>query len=148
MKNPTTTEVPSIPATITIEWLQEQAKTLLSAAEAKVSAAQAVLDEAIKTLNVIRAQAGIVVEAPKEQKTRGNNSVKASHFKYVADLKAGLGGQQKAILDIIKGAGAEGISREKLVEAMIVKIPTKMKHTLLLSFYQKPLADQGCVTIS
>lgn len=153
MKNKTNESVTEtlsieIPTKITIEWLQLAAKSLLSEAEAKVAAAEAEFKAATESLNALKRQAGLTVEESKSTSKTHQHSVKASHFTFVKDLKAGLAGQQLAILELIKAAGEKGISREDLIVKMTETITTKMKHSLLLSFYQKPLVDNGNIVIA
>lgn len=126
--------------------LAEKSKGLLEPAQAAVTVAQEVLDKAKAELRAIQQAAGIVpVKAPRaERSTHGN----ATKFTFAKDLKDGLGGQQKQILEIIKANGADGISREELVKKMVDVIVTKMDHSRLLSFYTKPLSENGNVVLS
>lgn len=56
--------------------------------------------------------------------------------------------QARAILEIVKAGGPEGVAREKVVETMKTAIDTKMDRSRLLSFYATRMAADGVVALS
>lgn len=128
------------------EVLRKQAEPLLKPAEDRVNAALKELGEA--RIELVKVQQAAGIEPTKLAKGTGTRvpKVTVNRLTYVAPLKEGLGGQQAQILELIKAAGDTGIDREKLVKQMKEVIVTKMDHSRLLSFYQKPLIENGNVT--
>lgn len=58
-----------------------------------------------------------------------------------------LAPQAQGIVNILKEAGKDGLTRLQLVEAMKGVITTKQPESRILSYYQKTLVESGAVTI-
>lgn len=58
-----------------------------------------------------------------------------------------LAPQAQGILNILKQAGKDGLTRVQLVEAMNGVITTKQPESRILSYYQKLLVDSGAVIV-
>lgn len=68
-------------------------------------------------------------------------------FKYQGEAENKLPPQAQGIVNILKEAGKKGLSRAEIVEAMTGVIETRQPVGRILTYYQKRLVEEGCITI-
>ena len=68
-------------------------------------------------------------------------------FVYVKEPEKKFAPQAMGILEILKKAGKKGLSRVELVKAMDGVITSRQPLGRILSYYQKALAESGCVEL-
>lgn len=121
------------------EELLANSKEKIEAADKKIADCEAALKQAKaerKAINVALGVKGVF------------GGKKTNKLTYVKDYPEGKGAPQaRAILEIVKAGGKDGVAREKVVETMKTAIDTKMDRSRLLSYYASRMAADGVVTL-
>lgn len=119
---------------------------LLANSKEKIEKADAKIAACEEALKVARAERKAINVALGVKGTFGGK--KCNKLTYVKDFPEGKGAPQaKAILEIVKAGGKDGVAREKVVETMKTAINTKMDRSRLLSYYASRMADAGVVKL-
>lgn len=122
------------------EELQKNAKEKIEIADKAIEEAKSALKKAQLERKALNKALGIKGQF---------GGKKVNTLVYVKDFPENKGAPQaRAILEIIKAGGKDGISREKVVETMKTAITTSMDRSRLLSFYTSKLIEAGTVAVS
>lgn len=93
------------------------------------------------------APAAASTPAPKSDKAAREMTAKGDVFKYVKDADKGAP-QLKAIVNILKAVGPDGLKRSELTEKMVGVVVTRQPQGRILSYYQSKMVDSGYITVT
>lgn len=87
--------------------------------------------------------------AKKKTAAPGNRTANGDVFKFKESPEGAkkLAPQAQGIVDTIKAAGDKGVTRKKLCEALTSVITTRQPIERILTYYQKPLLNEGWITV-
>lgn len=143
-------EVPLTPAQQTAKEAMDKANAdaraeLLANSSEKIAAADQKIKDALAVVVAAKAERKALNKALGIKGVFGGK--KASTLFYAGEYPEGKGAPQaRAILQIVKAGGKNGVERSKVVETMKEAIKTNMDRSRLLSYYTSRMVTDGVIT--